>query len=365
MSKEDRISALPDSLIQHILCFLPSTKEAIRTSVLSKSFYNQWTRLPILKFRSYRMSFKKFSKFMDNTLLLHDCSKIQKFHINTYFSILDPTPNLNAVIDFAIKKYVEELILELSFTSSLYRLPEFLFDNASLVKLHTHNCNFDVVSCVSWAHLKALSITDCIFPPDTIENILCGSPSLESLELTNIYEYHKYVIFSKSLKKLVLENVSTTAVQISCPNLEEWKLLSPLNACYGSISINSPFLIHATIDFERYYTHPCLMLKFGSKLIQTLSNLHIGNLSSLLRKNKSLTLDNPNFEEHPDEIASALHSFHELEKLVIKLPHYKSCQAESGAYRMDWVNKIRGVIASLLNFHLLQQVVVCSVYTEI
>ncbi|XP_065870753.1 uncharacterized protein [Euphorbia lathyris] len=106
-------------------------------------------------------------------------------------------------------------------------------------------------------------------------------------------------------------------------------------------------------------------LKFGSKMIQTLSNLHIGNLSSLLRKNKSLALDNPNFEEHRDEIASALHSLHELEKLVIKLPHYKSCQAESGAYRMDWVNKIRGVIASLLNFHLLQQVVVCSVYTEI
>ncbi|XP_065870153.1 ADP-ribosylation factor GTPase-activating protein AGD4-like isoform X1 [Euphorbia lathyris] len=30
-------------------------------------------------------------------------------------------------------------------------------------------------------------------------------------------------------------------------------------------------------------------------------------------------------------------------------------QAESGADRMDWVNKITGVIASLLNFHLLQQ----------
>ncbi|XP_065869540.1 uncharacterized protein [Euphorbia lathyris] len=50
--KEDRISALPDSLIHRILSFLPSTKQAIRTGILSKRWQNQWSRVPILIFDS-------------------------------------------------------------------------------------------------------------------------------------------------------------------------------------------------------------------------------------------------------------------------------------------------------------------------
>ncbi|XP_065871420.1 uncharacterized protein [Euphorbia lathyris] len=44
--EEDRISYLPDSLVQHILSFLPSTKDAIHTTLLSKRWHNQWTRVP-------------------------------------------------------------------------------------------------------------------------------------------------------------------------------------------------------------------------------------------------------------------------------------------------------------------------------
>ncbi|KAF3780730.1 F-box/LRR-repeat protein [Nymphaea thermarum] len=44
---EDRLSALPDPIIQLILSFLP-TNEAARTSVLSRRWLHLWTFIPNL-----------------------------------------------------------------------------------------------------------------------------------------------------------------------------------------------------------------------------------------------------------------------------------------------------------------------------
>ncbi|WCJ18512.1 F-box family protein [Euphorbia peplus] len=68
--KEDRISALPDALIHHILSLLPSTKEAIRTGILSKRWKSQWTRVPVLIFDSTD-AFRHYSEFESSARLQH------------------------------------------------------------------------------------------------------------------------------------------------------------------------------------------------------------------------------------------------------------------------------------------------------
>ncbi|WCJ17761.1 F-box family protein [Euphorbia peplus] len=77
--KVDRISDLPDCLIQHILSFLPSTKEAIRTGILSKRWKNQWSRVPVLIFYStaFGKDFQPKSQHLMECLAMRILGQIQ------------------------------------------------------------------------------------------------------------------------------------------------------------------------------------------------------------------------------------------------------------------------------------------------
>lgn len=78
---EDTISnMLPEPVITHILSFVP-TKDAIRTSILSKKWERRWTSITKLSLHDYQLSFdftirlkrmQNFSTFVDRALLLND-----------------------------------------------------------------------------------------------------------------------------------------------------------------------------------------------------------------------------------------------------------------------------------------------------
>ncbi|XP_065872389.1 putative F-box/LRR-repeat protein At3g18150 isoform X2 [Euphorbia lathyris] len=221
--KQDRISALPDLLIHHILSLLPSTKQAIQTGILSKRWRNQWARVPVLIFECQEYHDEYFERFIDNSLLLYDCSKIKKFHIACRFQ---GATNFTSKILFATRRNVEELILDFYNSGDpkdAYMLPKFIFDNSSLVELQVLSCEFQVSSMVNWPSLKALTI-DCYCLKDagSIENILSGSPSLESLEIIYLFSVNPIIVASKSLKILIFADIKITHdLEISCPNLEK------------------------------------------------------------------------------------------------------------------------------------------------
>ncbi|XP_065872390.1 putative F-box/LRR-repeat protein At3g18150 isoform X3 [Euphorbia lathyris] len=142
--KQDRISALPDLLIHHILSLLPSTKQAIQTGILSKRWRNQWARVPVLIFECQEYHDEYFERFIDNSLLLYDCSKIKKFHIACRFQ---GATNFTSKILFATRRNVEELILDFYNSGDpkdAYMLPKFIFDNSSLVELQVLSCEFQI-----------------------------------------------------------------------------------------------------------------------------------------------------------------------------------------------------------------------------
>ncbi|KAL4628842.1 hypothetical protein ACB092_05G267100 [Castanea dentata] len=132
--EEDRISALPDSILLSILSFLP-IKGAIKTDVLSKRWASLWTSLPSLSFDSgYFESLEDFTKAVDDTLLLHRAHKLTNFDIEfdcDYDPVLNP--RLDLWVRFATNARVEKLSLHLRGPDCLdldrYRLPQHLYAN--------------------------------------------------------------------------------------------------------------------------------------------------------------------------------------------------------------------------------------------
>ncbi|XP_065859054.1 putative F-box/FBD/LRR-repeat protein At5g22670 [Euphorbia lathyris] len=274
---EDRISALPDVLIHRILSLLPTT-DSVKTMVLSKSWKYRWTRVSVLKFVYNTciyngMSIDQFSNFIDKTLNLHDdCSNIDKFVIKMT-SYSERIPNKDRWIRFAVKKHVKELIVFLTINSP-YPLPEFLFNNSSLVKLKLLYCDLMPIGNVNWGSVKILRLYDCALQKGGIENVLSGTPMLEYLELHRCNLFDAVVIASKSVKILLLDSFNSNNIEISCPNVERLRIS-------GLIGLTSPKLmnlrssVYVTFDFFYDYDRNDYNVQHCINLVsQTIMQVH-------------------------------------------------------------------------------------------
>lgn len=83
---KDRISALPDALVYHILSFLPTTN-VVRTTVLSKRWNKMWTSVTNLDFDDERdfctkkESQQLFANFVNRVLLFRGEEDIYRFRL--------------------------------------------------------------------------------------------------------------------------------------------------------------------------------------------------------------------------------------------------------------------------------------------
>ncbi|XP_065858730.1 F-box/LRR-repeat protein 25-like [Euphorbia lathyris] len=287
--EEDRISALPDFLIHHILSFLPAT-DLVQTLILSKRWKYQWTHVPVLKFVPND----------DSSIMLHgdgDCigglpdsviHRIISFlpstkdafktdlyntwqHKWTDVPILNFVSNEKFVIDskdiplvyldprlslwvrFAAKKDVKELILDCDGAKvefgHEYPLPQFIFNNSSFVKMKICACDFTPNGKVNWESLKSLRLDHSEFGDQAVENVLSGSPLLEYLELRRCGFQGALVVASEHLKTFILEEFGKNChvLEISCPNLESLKMSGNVSStCLKLTNLLSS--LHATLD---------------------------------------------------------------------------------------------------------------------
>ncbi|GKA12000.1 zf-CCHC domain-containing protein [Tanacetum coccineum] len=211
----DRISFLPDCLIVEILCRLESTKEAIRTSTLSKRWVHLWTLVPNIIFdtRLFPLSRQSYNSCSIVDQILAQCGgklkNLNKFQISVEYCHRFESSVKNW-IRYVINHNVKEFHLLISYLlyysysfGNEFMLPQSIFNNECFTKLTFGECIFNPTGSITWKNLKTLSISYVKLDEDLIQNILSGSPALETFKLKYCDGFTRIDVTSKSVENLV------------------------------------------------------------------------------------------------------------------------------------------------------------------
>ncbi|KAL7597616.1 hypothetical protein Lser_V15G25888 [Lactuca serriola] len=189
--------------------------------------------------------------------------KLKKFEAASSEFDIKLELQLNNWICYVIRCNVKEIILKLSTnkfeSESDFKLDQTLFTCSCLTDLTLDLCTCMVIPAgvISWKNLRNLCISYGSLDEELIENILSGSPVLETLELDLCYGYRRLNITSKSLKNLVISKywnyLNSYDVSTSDADLDGY-----LDYCIGSeahididiIEINAPNIQSLRIEQE-------------------------------------------------------------------------------------------------------------------
>ncbi|WJX87971.1 hypothetical protein P8452_70101 [Trifolium repens] len=238
----DRISSLPNSLLCHILSFLP-TKTCVHTSLVSRKWRNFWKNLQVFDFSdnsSYVLNLytedneeqlMPFSVFVNTVLALRRSLIVRKFSLDCYHSQHDKLSNysIDTWINIAIGPHLEEFHLTL-LTAGSYNLPPTLLSCPNLISLSLNGLHGSIMlqlrdnSEICLPSLKVLKLLDMYdLDLNSVNILLSGCPILENLELSFIPEsLAKLRVSSFSLKRLKIEveNLVGAWLEIDAPGLK-------------------------------------------------------------------------------------------------------------------------------------------------
>ncbi|GAU13049.1 hypothetical protein TSUD_173490 [Trifolium subterraneum] len=139
---EDRISNLPDSVIYHILSFLP-TKQSAATSILSKKWNPLWLSVLALDFETQDFAdFAAFRHFVYSVMLSRNITlPIRSLRLKCGKSYGFDAHDVNRFIQAAVQRGIQNLNLDMCFyqfnldTWTLFQLPECVLTCNSLTVL--------------------------------------------------------------------------------------------------------------------------------------------------------------------------------------------------------------------------------------
>ncbi|KAL3529732.1 hypothetical protein ACH5RR_009054 [Cinchona calisaya] len=236
----DRISALPDEILIHILSFL-STKIAARTSVLSTRWRYLFASIPDIDFEfelkhyhyckdktlienAHSWSFYAFIFLASKIFMLRNAAPIRKFKLSLgalWGSLVSVDEWFQSALDILISAALSSKVQELKIFigNSNYTIPLTtvgIFTSKTLVHLELHqheHLDLDLPNPVFLPNLKVLNMQDVNIVDDSLQRLIKGSPLLEELCLgfsclvdedkdNNVQVIH---FSSPSIKKLIIQ----------------------------------------------------------------------------------------------------------------------------------------------------------------
>jgi len=186
----DRISALPDSVICHILSFL-STKQSAATSILSKIWNPLWLSVPSLDFDERNFTdFNTLRLFVYSVMLARDPTlPIRSFRLKSRGISSGFNPHdVDRFINAAMQRGIQNLNLDIGF----FKLPTCVFSCINLTVLKLRALKIQDLPDVNFPLLKTLHLDSIFFPPSgaqchrCLKRLLSGCPILEDLHATSL-----------------------------------------------------------------------------------------------------------------------------------------------------------------------------------
>ncbi|EOA34794.1 hypothetical protein CARUB_v10022371mg, partial [Capsella rubella] len=249
----DRISELPEALIQKILCLLP-TKAAIATSVLSKQWRSHWKLMPELKFDAldHELDIESINK----SLFAHKALVLQRLHLKLRLTgRSELTVDFGILIGIALTRNVRELVLKVHSSRGLFKFPKILYDCEKLETLKLMlRLVLDVPSTVSLRSLRTLHLEGVDFKDeDSVLNLLSGCPKLQDLVVCREASRNvsTFRIVVPSLQRLTIHNGDGGSYHQCCfvintPSLKFLKI-EGTNTFESSLIVNLPELMEVNI----------------------------------------------------------------------------------------------------------------------
>lgn len=211
----DRITNLPDNVIEGILLHLPM-RDAVRTSILSSKWRYKWATVPYLVFNEVFCPFyyltditSKIVSIIDRVLVLH-FGVIHKFELS--HREFEAVSDIDRWILHLSRRSIENIVLEI-WQSEAYKVPSCLFYCQSLTNLELYNCSLKPPSIFEgFRKLERLDLQNVTLERDFLENLISSCPNLEILYLVAIKGLSRMNVNAPKLRHFdfvgVLEDIS-------------------------------------------------------------------------------------------------------------------------------------------------------------
>ncbi|XP_057426437.1 putative F-box/LRR-repeat protein At1g56400 [Lotus japonicus] len=293
----DMFSPLPDSLHQFIISLLPY-KEAARTSILSKQWFETWRKTKKIYVEFDELFFVKTGESDESkearrrdflNFITHQISH-NRNHFLDKFSLRVSHPEschdiIESCVAFATRRGVKEFSLDFSNPNwnennfddheVVVQLPQYVYELGSLLEsLKLYSCGFSMPHMLNFRSMKEISLGWIEISDATLRTLLHTCKTLRNLSLKKCRKLESFEMGLEKLglKRLVIDKCEFeyNEIYFDAPNLEFFKYSG--GVWTSDININRDVMEEAEIDFP--YEFEPKFNEYGDELYTILSDFY-------------------------------------------------------------------------------------------